>query len=358
MTSPATAQNIDNSNNGEQHEYFDRIADYALTPLWSRYKTLMSPQPRVKSVPHCWHYPQVRKFLVEAAELVTSEDAERRVLLFENPALPGSNRITETLLTGIQMILPGEIAPSHRHIPSDARLILEGVTGAFTTVNGERLQMDFGDFIITPNWTWHDHGHHGDKPVVWQDILDIPLANMLGPMFFENYPERVHPPGQPDDDSLRRYGANMRPAGIEPDTTSFSPVLRYPYAQSRASVEALAATDEPDPHFGVKMEYINPTTGRSAMATISVCLQRLPAGFQTRPYQTTEGTILTCIEGGGRVTVGEGDDAQVFEFSERDVVVVPCWNRFSIEVDADTYLFVSSDKVVQTKLGYWREHKH
>lgn len=353
MTNTAEPDQQDNT-----HAYFDRIADYGLTPLWSRYKTLMSPQPRVKSVPCCWHYTKIRELLVEAAELITSEDAERRVLLLENPGLPGTDQITETLLTGLQMILPDEVAPSHRHIPSDARLILEGVDGAFTTVEGERLQMDFGDFIITPNWTWHDHGHRGDKPVVWQDILDIPLARALGPMFFENYPELIHPRGQPDDDSIRRYGANMRPIGIGPDTSMFSPMLRYTYAQSRASVEALASTDELDPHFGTRMEYINPTTGGSAMATISVCLQRLPRLFKTRPYQTTEGTIITCIEGSGNATVGEGENSRSFEFGKRDIFVVPCWYPYTVEVQDDTYLFVSSDKVVQTKLGYWREAKH
>ena len=348
MSSPAVSGNLD---------FLNRVADYGLTPLWDRYMTLMSLQPRVKSVPCCWHYPKIRELLVEASLLITAEDAERRVLILENPACPGTNQITETLLTGIQMILPGEVAPSHRHNPSDARLILEGVAGAFTTVNGERLQMDFGDLIITPNWTWHDHGHNGDKPVVWQDLLDIPLAKALGPVFFENYPDKSYPQGQPDDDCIRRYGANMRPVGIEPDNGMFSPVLRYPYEQSRQSLEALADTDEPDPHFGVKMEYINPATGGSAMATITVCLQRLPKSFRTKPYQTTEGTVFTCIEGSGRALVGEAENKQTFEFTQRDIFVVPCWYPFTIETDEDTYLFVSSDKVAQTKLGYWREKK-
>lgn len=342
----------------KEQDFFDRIGDYGLTPLWDQFKTLMSPQPKVKSVPHCWHYAKIREFLLEASELITSEDAERRVLLLENPGTPGTNQITETLLSGVQMILPGEVAPSHRHIPSDARLILEGVDGAFTTVNGEKLQMDFGDFIITPNWTWHDHGHNGDKPVVWQDILDTPLANSIGSMFLENYPDLLHPQGQPDDDCLHRYGANMRPVGITPETSMFSPVLRYTYAQSRASLEALAKTDELDPHFGVKMEYINPTTGGAAMATITVCLQRLPKSFETLTYQSTEGTIITCIEGSGQARTGEGDNVQTFDFSERDIIVIPCWYPFSLKANEDTFLFVSSDKVAQTKLGYWRELKH
>jgi gentisate 1,2-dioxygenase len=348
MTKPTTKEN----------DYTNRIAEYGLTPLWEVIKTLMSPEPKVNSVPHCWHYKKIREFLVEASELITSEDAGRRVLLLENPGLPGTNNVTETLLTGLQMILPGEFAPSHRHLPSDARLILEGVDGAYTTVNGERLQMDFGDFIITPNWTWHDHGHNGDKPVVWQDILDTPMARAIGPMFLENYPDQIHPRGQPDDDSIHRYGTNMSVVGIKPETSMFSPLLRYTYAASRTAVDALAKTDEPDPHFGVKMEYINPTTAGTAMATITVCLQHLPKAFETRPYQSTESTLITCIEGGGQAIIGEGEDAQTFGFLKKDIVVIPCWYPYTLKANEDTYLFVSSDKVSQTKLGYWRELKH
>lgn len=342
----------------KDNDYFDRLAEYGLTPLWEVIKTLMSPEPKIKSVPHCWHYKEIREFLVEAAELITSEDAERRVLLLENPGMPGTNNVTETLLTGIQMILPGELAPSHRHSPSDARLILEGVNHAYTTVNGERLQMDFGDFIITPNWTWHDHGNQGDKPVVWQDILDTPMVNNLGPMFLENYPDQIHPRGQPDDDSIHRHGTNMRSVGISPETSMFSPLLRYTYADSRAAVDALAKTDDTDPHFGVKMEYINPTTGAAAMATITVCLQRLAKAFETRPYQSTESTLITCIEGSGQAIIGEGKDEQIFNFSEKDIMVIPCWYAYTLKAREDTYLFVSSDKVTQTKLGHWRELKH
>ena len=76
----------------KDNDYFDRLAEYGLTPLWEVIKTLMSPEPKIKSVPHCWHYKEIREFLVEAAELITSKDAERRVLLLENPGMPGTNK--------------------------------------------------------------------------------------------------------------------------------------------------------------------------------------------------------------------------------------------------------------------------
>ena len=321
---------------GKQNQPFDeRLAEHALTPLWDRYMKLMSLEPKVKSLPHIWQYPIVKEFLLEAAEVVSPEDAERRVLLFENPALPGTNQVTESLLSGIQMIMPKEFAPLHRHVPSDARLILEGAEGAYTTVNGKQLQMDFGDFIITPGWTWHDHGHNGSKPVVWQDILDIPLAKSIGPIFFENdmkAPELL----ENHDEALK---------------------LRYPYKEAQDTIEELADSENIDPHFGYKKEYTNPSTGASAMETISACLQYLPRAYRTRLYQSTESMIFTCVEGSGKITAGH-DDAYSFDFSGQDIFVVPCWYPFEIESKDDCFLFVSSDKAAQVKLGYWRDKKH
>ncbi len=84
--------------------------------------------------------------------------------------------------------MPGEVAPSHRHNQSALRFIVEG-KGAFTAVDGERTPMNEGDFILTPQWRWHDHGNPGDEPVIWLDGLDLPLVNTLGCGFAEDYPE-------------------------------------------------------------------------------------------------------------------------------------------------------------------------
>ena len=104
----------------------------------------------------------------EACGLISTEEAERRVLVFENPGLPGQSRITQSLFGGLQIILPGEIAPAHRHTASALRFILEG-KDAYTAVGGERTMMEPGDFVITPSMTWHDHGNVGKEPMVWLD---------------------------------------------------------------------------------------------------------------------------------------------------------------------------------------------
>ncbi len=112
------------------------------------------------------------------------------MLILENPALRGQSAITQSLYAGLQLILPGEVAPSHRHTQSALRFIVEG-SGAYTAVDGERTTMRPGDFIITPSWTWHDHGHDGTGPVIWLDGLDIPMIRFFDAGFAENATSQV-----------------------------------------------------------------------------------------------------------------------------------------------------------------------
>jgi gentisate 1,2-dioxygenase len=79
------------------------------------------------------------------------DDAVRRVLMLVNPAFDGRPYTTTNLFAGIQILEPGEMAPSHRHTPSAMRFIMEGDGGA-TIVNGQRCEMSPGDLILTPNW--------------------------------------------------------------------------------------------------------------------------------------------------------------------------------------------------------------
>lgn len=216
--------------------------------------------------------------------------------------------------------------------------------------------MEPGDFIITPSWTWHDHGNEGNGPVVWMDGLDLPLVRHIGAMFLEHYPEEQFPAGPPPGDSLDRYGSNMRPVGEMPDHLN-SPIFSYPYAKSRETLEKLRQTTEWDPYHGLKLEYIDPTSGRPAMSTMSTFLQLLPKGFKTEKYQTTENVIYSVIEGSGRTIVGPAGDEQTFEWQNRDIFVVPCWYPHRFEADEDAVIFSFSDKVVQTKLGLWREKR-
>lgn len=145
--------------------YYDRIAKDHMTPLWEVLGALVPKQPSSPALPTLWRYANLRDQVMEAGRLITAEQAERRVLILENPGLPGQSAITQSLYAGLQLILPGEVAPAHRHTQSALRVVMDG-EGAYTAVDGERTTMRRGDFIITPSWTFHDHGNLGDQPVV------------------------------------------------------------------------------------------------------------------------------------------------------------------------------------------------
>ena len=69
-------------------------------------------------------------------------------------------RTTDTVYGGLQLVLPGETAPAHRHVAFALRFIIEGQDG-FTAVEGQKIKMERADVILTPSWHWHDHGNEG-----------------------------------------------------------------------------------------------------------------------------------------------------------------------------------------------------
>jgi gentisate 1,2-dioxygenase len=335
--------------------YYERIARHHMTPLWEVLGALVPPQPASSAVPACWHYAEVRAQVMEAGQLISAAEAERRVLILENPGLRGQSCITPSLYAGLQVIMPGEVAPAHRHTQSALRLVLDG-EGAYTAVDGERTTMRRGDFIITPSWTWHDHGNLGNEPVVWLDGLDIPLVRFFEAGFAEKSESGGGPATQaetrPEGDALARYGANMLPVDYHPAPAEPTRSFVYPYQTTRRSLAALAS-GTPDRHLGLKMRFVNPATGASPIPTIGAFAQQLPKGFETAPYRCTDGSVYVCLEGAGVARIGEAE----FGFAENDVFVVPSWQALQLDARAETVLFSYSDRPVQRALGLWREER-
>ena len=333
----------------QRDAYYRRIAAKHLTPLWESMSALVPEHPQSPCVPMIWRYDEVRPWLLESGQLISAQEAVRRVLILENPGLPGASAITQSLYAGLQLILPGEVAPSHRHTQSALRLIVEG-SGAFTAVEGERATMHPGDFIITPSWTWHDHGNPASGPVVWLDGLDIPLVRFFDCGFAESDLQDAQSLKRPEGDALARYGNNLLPVDYEPQSKS-SPVFAYPYARTRESLEQLRRSGPPHFAHGHKMQFVNPATGGYAMPSIAAFIQLVPAGFVGAAYRSTDGTVFHVIEGNGSVTIA----GQRLTFAARDTFVVPAWQRYSLVPDVDSVLFSFSDRPVQRALGLWRE---
>ena len=301
------------------------IAALDMKPLWER---VMRLKPGTAARAAIWRWRDTRPLLMRACELITAKQAERRVLMLENPALAGTTFITPTLYAGLQAILPGENAPTHRHTPNALRFIMEG-EGAYTAVDGERIAMHPGDFVVTPGWTWHDHGNDGSAPVVWLDGLDTAFANLLGAHFREDYPGETQSASRPESAS----------------------VLSYPYERTREALEKLSKAGEPHPSHGWKLRYTNPATGRDAFPTMAAFMQRLPRGFAGRAGRSTDGAVYCVVEGRGGIDIG----AMHLEFAPHDVFVVPPWETYRFSAAADCVIFSYSDRAAQEALGFWRE---
>jgi gentisate 1,2-dioxygenase len=256
------------------------------------------------------------------------------------------------------LILPGEIAPSHRHTQSALRFVVEG-EGAYTAVNGERTTMHPGDFIITPSWTWHDHGNpvanEGGEPVVWLDGLDIPMLRFFDAGFAENYPRAEQPVTRPEGNSFARYGANMLPLQYDAPYGKTSPVFSYPYARTREALDKLYRDGPIDAWHGVKLRYANPATGGWPIPTIAAFMQLLPKGFKGKSCRSTDGTVYSVVEGSGKAVIGRGDQTWTFDFGPRDHFVVPSWHTLQLQASSDAVLFSFSDRPVQQALGILRE---
>ncbi len=333
----------------ERRAFYEKLAEKNLAPLWEVLGRLVTTEPATACVPAMWRYSDIRQFLLEAGRLITAKEAERRVLVLENPGFKGAAQITSSLYAGVQMVLPGEIAPSHRHVASALRFVLES-EGGYTAVDGERTTMAPGDFILTPSWRFHDHGNPSTSPVFWLDGLDVPIVNLFGASFAEHHPQETQPIARPEGDAAARYGQNLLPVEYRaPDPAS--PVFTYPYARSREALDRLARHGPIHPCHGIKLQYVNPATGGYPMPTIAAFLQLLPRDFRGRAYRSTDATVYCVVEGRGRSHVGEG----VFDWGPRDIFVVPSWYWVRHEAAEEAVLFSFSDRAAQKALGLWRE---
>jgi gentisate 1,2-dioxygenase len=335
----------------EREAFYRKIDGENLSALWNVMGDLITPEPRSACRPHLWNYDAIRAYMMEAGKLITAKEAERRVLILENPGLRGQSKVTTSLYAGIQLVLPGDVAPAHRHSQSALRFILEG-KGAFTTVAGEKTMMVSGDFVITPSMAWHDHGNETGEPMFWLDGLDIPMVQFFDASFAEGSKEEQQKITKPAGDSFARYGRNLLPVDDKRSSRT-SPIFNYPYSHTREALEQAKLREEWDACHGLKLKFSNPETGDFAMPTIGTFIQLLPKGFKTARYRSTDATVFTAVEGNGRTRIGE----QVFEWGPRDLFVVPSWHWVTHEVDEDAVLFSFSDRPVQQKLDLFREDR-
>jgi len=344
----ATAENV----TATRKKFYDRLEPQALAPLWEVLKGLVPTEPKSKFAPHVWQFAKAKPLLMEAGDLLTAEEAERRVLVLENPAMPGGSRITATMYAGYQLIMPGEIAPAHRHTASALRMVFEG-NGGFTAVAGEKTIMQRGDFIITPSMGWHDHGQETQKPVIWVDGLDLHMVNFYEAAFMDHMNDKSQIITKTEGQSVSLFGSGLAPMKPQSPFGLTSPIFNYSYSRSRPALMQVAENAEADPHLAHTLRYVNPLDGSWAMPTIGAWLTYIPKGFETKALRATDGQSIVVLE--GEITLDV--DGKTFTAGESDVAAVPAWMWKRIRASKDAVIFTFSDRAAQEKLGIYREER-
>ncbi|BAB05721.1 cupin domain-containing protein [Halalkalibacterium halodurans] len=337
-------------------DFNKELQNYHLGPLWSVIPEIMHKEPKPDAVPYLWKWETIEKKLQEATEIFTPDrGGERRAIYLANPGTLnrkpwGWASTTNTLYAAVQLILPGEVAPSHRHTQSALRFIQKG-KGAYSTVQGQRLFMEEGDFLTTPKGLWHGHGHEGTDPMYWMDCLDIPFIYSTGATFFEPHPEKLESPSLPDNYGARKYqGGMVRPIGDR--NRQDAPLGSYKWTQTEAALEGLSAF-EPDPFDGTAVEFINPSTGQTANPTIAAWMQLLPTGFHSKAHRHTNSAIYHVYKGEGYTVI----DGIRYDWSEGDYFVVPnwAWHEHVNLSTKEALLFSTNDLPIMEMLGLQQE---
>ena len=315
----ATPDTLSQASNLEQ--LYGLLKPLNVGPGWAKPTPSLWPAPRQTMLPAHWSYAHAKGALQAAGRLINTELAERRNLILINPQDGNDYATVRTLVAAYQAIMPGEQARSHRHTPNALRLILDAEPGTYTVVDGVKLPMSEGDVLLTPNWAWHGHGNDSPAAAFWLDFLDVPLVQLLEPMFLEMHPEHFE---------------------HVTEVARASPMW-FPWRDTIARLDA--ATKTPDGPYATQIEL-----GAPAMGTIALHMMQLRPGTWTAPLQTTESIIYAVAQGSGVSRI----DGQEFPWSRGDVLAAPAWRPHQHCAGTDAVLLRVSDTPVLDKLNLLR----
>lgn len=329
--------------------YRENLSAAGVAPLWPAMRNVLPyAKPAAVSEAHLWSYEVLKPLLLEAGDLTPVEKAERRVLVLSDPGRgEGSMQVSASLYGGLQLLLPGETAPSHKHTPSAARIVVEG-EGAYTVVEGERLPMEEGDVILTPGGTWHEHCHEGDGPVIWLDALDLPIFYYLeGSYAIEGESQAQR--NRPDASEVEYIKAGLVPSRRSRQAVCKFPMRRFPWKRTKEALRELAAYGGDGP---VEVDYVNPETGEPAMPIMGFTAMMLRPGEKVSPPLRSSSAMYHVVEGSG-ISIINGKE---LHWKAKDTFSAAVFDEIDhIAGEGEAFLICVHDTPLQAKLGYYEE---
>jgi gentisate 1,2-dioxygenase len=323
------------------------MSGLSLEPLWEIYANLVTPEPTGLPPAHQWRWQEMEPVVAKATEIVKGHDADHRVLVLRNPNLGGRMASTSTIIGAIQCVMPGERTTPHRHTAAAVRVVLEG-DGGGTYVDGVRCDMHPGDFIVTPNWTWHNHDIDKRARTTWLDILDVPLVKQMNAMFGQlgsaspDYPETI---GTLPDALFLRGG--LMPVSDRP-SVPYTPRFRYAWQDVAAMLAAMPA----DADGARAVRYSNPLDGGSVTSTLDAVAIQPPIGRFGQDRRANVGGLAAVVEGRGESRIGD----RTISWGPRDIFTLPEWTWIAHKAEAPgARLITVTDREVRRRLGLLRE---
>ncbi|MGE4409766.1 MAG: cupin domain-containing protein [Sphingobium sp.] len=337
--------------------YYQDLDTFNAGALWTVANEIEPWEPTPMSDPTIWRFDDLRPHVLRSLDLVSAAEAGRRVVYLRNPRRKDVAACCGWLFSGLQAMRRGEGTPGHRHAASALRYIMEG-KGAYTIVDGHKILLGARDFVLTPNGCWHDHGVTEDGEIsIWQDGLDIPLANALEANSYEVYPDGAQKQLYPLNDSPYSYGA----PGLMPINDSwqhgYSPLMRFSWDATYEGLSNFAKVTDGSPFDGVIMRYTNPHSGGHVMMTMGAHQQMLRPGEATKAHRHTGNVIYHVSKGQGYSVIG----GIRFDWKEKDIFCVPAWTwheHANLSASEDACLFSFNDFPVMEKLGFYREQPY
>ena len=329
-------------------EFNEELKKKNLAGYWETFGGESYREPSSSFQPYLWKWGDIYDAIKKAGEVVGLESCSRRVVRLCNPS---KGTTAHTFQLNIQMLQPGEHAVAHRHTQSAIRFIIKG-RDVCCVVGGESFDLEEGDFVTTPNWTWHEHVNKTNQSLFWLDGLDSPLIRFLEVNFHEPHKEGKQVITRSAGSTLHELGP-IRPSWIHTDSVQ-PPAYCYRWEETERVLKSMGERPG-DPYEGILLDFVNPLTGGPTLPTLSCAIQMLRPGEKTKSHRHTNTAIYHVFRGRGVSVIGDIR----YEWETGDSFIVPPWHihRHENVSGQQAILFVMTNKPVMDSLGVFRQQE-
>jgi gentisate 1,2-dioxygenase len=328
------------------------ITENNLSPFWEISEDLFSKEPTPSFRPLVWDGDKIISLLLEVGKrTVPGAEVGRRVLTLIHPDIKQYGGASWNLQIGFQLVKKGERAPPHSHSAQASRFVIRGK--AATVVEGERIDMEPGDYVLTPAWHFHEHLLDEGDYIVWLDTLDIPFITRQGIAFFKDYGTEWMEIVKKKEELTRRATQRSLIPWIGRKRDPALPFV-YKWNDCYPLLKELSNQNFVSDYDGARLSYVNPLSKtQSVYPTFGADITLLKPGERTKSHRHTSAVVYYIVEGKGHTIV----NGKRFDWKKHDVLSIPpwAWHEHVNTTDNDAIRLMLSDQPLLENLGMYME---